>query len=515
VFSKWTAAEIERSQAEERFSTAFHNSPEGCAIASLRTGRFIEANDSFLRMLEYERDEVIDVPATELRHWEDPQARSEILRKIQETGRVQQEAVKFRTKRGRIIQARFSGEVIQLRNEPCLLGIARDVTEQNVLEEKFRQSQKMEAVAMLAGGVAHDFNNLLGVIIGYGEMLSTSAAPNSPTLKKIEAIKQAAQRAAMLTTQLLAYSRKQAVQPRISNLNSIVSETEKMLRRLIGENIELVVMLEPNLDYINVDPGQMVQVLMNLAVNARDAMSKKGKLIIETANIVVGESAQDGIAPGHYVRLSVSDTGMGMDEATKSRIFEPFFTTKEPGHGTGLGLATVYGIVEQSGGRIIVESELEAGTKFEIHLPSVEKGVPAQETEAAGSKTISGSATILLVEDEVAMRMVLDESLRAEGYRVLAAGNGLDALRIAEQHQGTIDLLITDVIMPAMSGPEVAQALATSRPATPVLYISGYTADKLTHYPELEHDVALLQKPFKLNVLAQKVRDIIGTMETA
>lgn len=512
VFSKWTAAEIERSQAEERFSTAFRSSPEGCAIAILRTGEFIEANDSFLRMLEYRRDEVIGKLATELNHWESSEQRSEILRKVRETGKVREEAVRFRAKSGRVVEARFSGEVVQLQNEACLLGIARDVTEQNVLEEKLRQSQKMEAVGMLAGGVAHDFNNLLGVIIGYSEMLSSSAAPNSPTLKKIDAIKQAAQRAAMLTTQLLAYSRKQAIQPRVSNLNSLVSETEKMLRRLIGENIQLVVIQEAKLDYVNVDPGQIVQVLMNLGVNARDAMPKKGTLTIETKNILIEEGTRDGISPGHYVRLSVSDTGTGMDEVTKSQIFEPFFTTKEPGRGTGLGLATVQGIVEQCGGRIRVESKLGIGTRFEIYLPKVHDGVPTQETDLAGPKTPSGSATILLVEDEVAMRMVIDESLRSQGYRVLAAGNGLDALRLAEQYHAPIDLLITDVIMPAMSGPEVAQALSTSRPGIPVLYISGYTADKLSYYPELEPDMALLQKPFKLNILTQKVRDLIGSV---
>ena len=515
VFSKWTAAELERGRAEERFARAFQNNPAACAIASLQTGQFIEANDSFLRMLEYERDEVIGTTVTDLRHWENSERRAEVIRKIRETGRVREEEVKFKTKTGKIIEARFSGEVIQLQNEPCLLGLARDVTEQNVLEEKLRQSQKMEAVGMLAGGVAHDFNNLLGVIIGYSEMLTTSAVPNSPTLKKIDAIKQAAQRAAMLTTQLLAYSRKQAIQPRVSNLNSIVSETEKMLRRLIGENIQLLVIQEQKLDYVNIDPGQIVQVLMNLAVNARDAMSKKGKLTLETANVVIGESGRDTIAPGRYVRLSVGDTGTGMDEATKAKIFEPFFTTKEPGQGTGLGLATVQGIVMQSGGSIRVESELGLGTKFEIYFPSVQGGVATQETNVSAPEAASVAATILLVEDEVAMRMVIDESLRADGYQVLAAGNGLDALRIAEQHAGPIDLLITDVIMPAMSGPEVAHALATSRPSTPVLYISGYTADKLSYYPELEPDVALLQKPFKLNVLTQKVRDIIGTVETA
>lgn len=513
VFSKWTAAEMERSHAEERFSKAFRSSPEGCAITTLRNSLVIEANDAFLKMLGYERSEVVGKSSTEVRHWVDWNERAAIVKKIAECGSVREESVKLRTKTGKILNVRFSGEIIHIQNEPCLLGLARDVTEQSILEEKFHQSQKMEAVGMLAGGVAHDFNNLLGVIIGYSEMLSSSAAPNSPTLKKIDAIKQAAQRAAVLTTQLLAYSRKQAIQPRVSNLNSIVSETEKMLRRLIGENIQLLVLQAQKLDYVNVDPGQMVQVLMNLAINARDAISKNGKLTIETANVFVHEVERKGITPGQYVRLSVSDTGMGMSEATKARIFEPFFTTKGPGQGTGLGLATVQGIVETSGGSIWVDSKLGVGTKFEIYLPRVEDGVTAHETEAPSVKAASGPATILLVEDEVAMRMVINESLRREGYRVLAAGNGLDALRLAEQHHGPIDLLITDVIMPAMSGPEVAQALATSRPHTPVLYISGYTADKLTYYPELETDVALLQKPFKLDALTEKVQDLIGSIK--
>jgi PAS domain S-box-containing protein len=508
VFSKWTAAEIERSQAEERFTKAFQSSPEGCAIATLQEGRFIDANEAFFQMTGYSRAEVIGDTSAGLRIWNDPEERSALIQKLAETGRAREEAVKFRTKSGKILDIRMSAEVIYLQNEACLLGLARDVTEQNALEEQFRQAQKMEAMGRLAGGIAHDFNNLLGVIIGYSELLSATSTPNAPATKKIEAIKQAAQRAASLTAQLLAYSRRQPTQRHVLNVSTVVAENENMLRRLVGEDVRLVTIQDRSLGYVRADPNQIVQVIMNLAVNARDAMSDGGTLTIETVNVSVGEDSGLPVRPGAYVKLTVSDTGTGMDEPTKARIFEPFFTTKPPGQGTGLGLATVYGIVEQNDGAIFVDSKLGVGTTFEIYLPRVDQAA-APSMELPAETLASNSATILLVEDEVALRMVIDESLRSDGYKVMVAGNGLDALRIAEQHQGPIHLLITDVIMPAMSGPELARALAVSRPDTRVLYISGYTADRLTHYPKLDRDVFLLRKPFKLNDLAQKIHNLL------
>jgi len=507
-------AEEELRHAEERFAKAFQNSPEACAITTLRDPRFIEANDAFLRIMGYERSEVIGVSVAELRIWPDPEERAALVKKVLEGRKAREEGVRFRTKSGKILQVRMSADIVHLQNEPCLLGLARDVTEQNLLEEQFRQAQKMEAVGRLAGGIAHDFNNLLGVIIGYSELVSSGLVPDSILYKRVEAIKQAGQRAASLTTQLLALGRKQTLQPRVVNLNSVVIETEKLLRPLLGEDIERTVVLDPKLGRVKADAGQIVQVILNLAVNARDAMPNGGKMTVETANTLVEEGTIcEGIPvqPGLYVTLAVGDTGTGMDEETKARIFEPFYTTKPAGKGTGLGLATVYSIVEQSGGCIFVDTGVGSGTTFKIYLPRVDA---VAETPAvvpvAPAKSERASETLLLVEDEVGLRTVVDESLRQEGYRVLLAANGMDALEVAAQHEGPIQLLITDVIMPFVSGPELAQSLRTLRPETRVLYISGYTADKFADHPRVDPDLALLQKPFKLVDLAQKVRDLLN-----
>jgi two-component system, cell cycle sensor histidine kinase and response regulator CckA len=506
-------AEDDLRYAEERFAKAFQSSPEMCAITTLREPHFIEANDAFLRILGYERSEVIGKTVAELRIWPDPEERAAVVKKVFEGPAAREEDVRFRTKSGRILQVRMSAEIIHLQNEPCLLGLARDVTEQNLLEEQFRQAQKMEAVGRLAGGIAHDFNNLLGVIIGYSELVSSGLPADSVLHKRVEAIKQAGQRAAALTTQLLAFSRKQTLQPRVVNLNSVVTETEKLLRPLLGEDIERMVALDAKLGQVKADAGQIVQVIMNLAVNARDAMPNGGKLSIETANVAVHEGTMyEGLPaqPGFYVMLSVGDTGTGMDEETKARIFEPFYTTKPAGKGTGLGLATVYSIVDQNGGCIFVDTRIGRGTTFKIYLPRIDEVVEAPAVQAAPAKATQVSGTVLLVEDELGLRTVVDESLRQEGYRVLLAANGMDALEVAARHQGPIQLLITDVIMPFVSGPQLAQSLKALRPETRVLYISGYTADKFADYPSLDPELALLQKPFKLVDLSQKVRDLLN-----
>jgi CheY-like chemotaxis protein len=316
-----------------------------------------------------------------------------------------------------------------------------------------------------------------------------------------------------LTTQLLAFSRKQTPQPRVVNLNSVVKETEKLLRPMLGEDIDRAVVLAPDLGQVKVDAGQIVQVLMNLAVNARDAMSQGGKLIIETANAEVDEGTIGGdipVRPGRYVLMIVRDTGTGMDEETKARIFEPFYTTKTAEKGTGLGLATVYAIVEQAGGSILVDTGLGNGTTFTIYLPRVDEVAEVLAAQTAPTKRERSFGTILLVEDELGLRSVIDESLRQEGYTVLLAENGMDALDVAAKYQEPIQLLITDVIMPSVSGPQLAQSLKALRPETRVLYISGYTADKFADYPELDPELALLQKPFKLVDLWQKVRDVLN-----
>ena len=371
----------------------------------------------------------------------------------------------------------------------------------------------MEALGQLAGSVAHDFNNLLGVIIGYSELISADLGAQGQISARLETIKKAGVRAAALTSQLLAFSRRQVLQTRVLNLNSVVSETQKMLQRLMGEDIEQKIVLAPTLGKTKADPGQMVQVLMNLLVNARDAMPAGGKLTIETANISFeGGTYFDGVAvpPGEYVMLSVSDSGTGMDAETRERIFEPFFTTKPEGKGTGLGLATVYGIVKQSGGYVFADSELRKGTTFKVYLPQVDLPVEVPASPAAKVAELPPeSETLLVVEDERTFRELLLDGLQSKGYRVLVASNGADALQIAERHNGPIPLLITDVIMPQMSGPELAKCLTKVRRTTDVLYMSGYAEDKVSNITKSEGELMLIQKPFYIDELVRKIQEIL------
>jgi PAS domain S-box-containing protein len=387
----------------------------------------------------------------------------------------------------------------------------RDITRRKQLEEQLLQSQKMEAVGRLAGGIAHDFNNLLTTINGYSELTLRQLAPGDPLHNNVEEIRKAASRAASLTSQLLAFSRRQVLQPKVLDLNAVVSDTGKMLRRLIGEDIELVTILDSEAGRVKADPHQIEQVLMNLAVNARDAMPDGGQLIIETMNVELDEEYAGqhiSIRPGPYVMLAVSDTGDGMDEETQSRIFEPFFTTKERGRGTGLGLSTVYGIVKQSDGYVWVYSEPGRGTTFKIYLPRVEEEIEAIEPSAAPTDLLWGTETILLVEDEEGVRKITREALELNGYRVLEAAGGAEAQVICKLHEGRIDLMVTDMIMPQMSGRELAERLASLRPEMKVLYISGYTENAVLQQG-LEAGMAFLQKPFTLEALTQKVREVL------
>jgi CheY-like chemotaxis protein len=371
----------------------------------------------------------------------------------------------------------------------------------------------MEALGQLAGSVAHDFNNLLGVIIGYSELLSANLNAIGEAATRLEIIKKAGVRAASLTSQLLAFSRRQVLEPRVLNMNSVVTETQRMLQRLMGEDIEQKIVLDPALGKTKADPGQLVQVIMNLAVNARDAMPTGGQLTIQTANVSFEDVTNfDGVTvpPGQYVMLSVSDTGTGMDSETQARIFEPFFTTKEAGRGTGLGLATVYGIVKQSGGYVFADSAPRQGTVFSVYLPRVHQPVEEASTPPHKIKTLPpGSATLLVVEDERAFRDLLHEGLQARGYDVLVASNGVEALRVAEQHDGPIRLLITDVIMPQMSGPELAKCLTQVRQNTDVLYMSGYADDKLNAIASSDGELTWMQKPFYIDDLVRKIQEIL------
>ncbi len=392
------------------------------------------------------------------------------------------------------------------------VGTAQDITERRSLEDQFRQAQKMEAVGRLAGGVAHDFNNLLTVITSYAEFLLDDLAPEDPRRRDVEEIRNAGGSAAGLTRQLLAFSRQQVIQPQVLDLNDVVTNGEKLVKRVVGEDIEVVTAPGPELGGVKADPGQLEQVIMNLAVNARDAMPRGGKLTLETANVELDEVYVQGhplAKPGQYVMLGVSDTGVGMDEQTQARVFEPFFTTKEAG--TGLGLATVYGIVKQSGGLIRVYSEPGHGTSFKIYLPRVDE--PAEELAASAvtADSLRGTETVLLAEDAAGLRVVARQVLERYGYRILEAPNGEAALRLAAKHHGLIHLLLTDVVMPERSGRQLAEDLAVVRPGVKVLYMSGYTDDAVVRHGVLEHGVSFLQKPFTPDALARKVRQVLDS----
>ena len=371
----------------------------------------------------------------------------------------------------------------------------------------------MEAIGKLAGGVAHDFNNLLTVIHGYSELLLNSLEQGSRFRQDVQEIINASDRASSLTRQLLAFSRKQVLQPQVLDLNADVSNMDKMLRRMIGEDIELVTLLAKDLGRVKADPGQIEQVILNLAVNAKDAMRSGGKLTIETANVKLDENyarTRISVTPGNYVMLSMSDTGVGMTPETKERIFEPFFTTKEKGKGTGLGLSTVYGIIQQSGGNIWVYSEPGLGTTFKIYLPTMEGETESLRPAAVSTKPMQGFETILLVEDEEMVRKLACTVLQKNGYRVLEASNGDNALDVVEGRNGNpIHLVVTDVVMPGMSGRQLADRLVSLQPELKVLYMSGYTDNAIVHHGVLDPGIAYIQKPFTPDALASKVRKIL------
>ncbi len=389
--------------------------------------------------------------------------------------------------------------------------VLRDITRRKQLEEQLNQSQKMEAVGRLAGGIAHDFNNLLTAIIGYSQLTLGRLGESDPMRREVEEIHKAGARAASLTNQLLAFSRKQILKLTVMNLNAIVSDTEKLLGRLIGEDIELITRLDPALWRVKADAGQISQVIMNLAVNARDAMPRGGKLIIETSNITFGDdytSQHLGVTPGRYIMLAVSDSGTGMDEETLLHLFEPFFTTKGQGKGTGLGLSTVYGIVKQSNGHIWAYSEPGQGATFKIYLPQVGESFEEDETSDEIASP-SGTETVLVVEDEEMLRELARRILELSGYTALEAKGGEEAIAICQQYEGAIDLLLTDVVMPQMSGPELAARIASLRPRMKILFMSGYTDSAVLHNSVLDPTLAYIQKPFTMDSLARKVREVL------
>jgi two-component system cell cycle sensor histidine kinase/response regulator CckA len=503
-------------RSEARYRSLVQSAVYGIYRSSLE-GKFLDVNPALIAMLGYSSaEEVLGLdPKRDV--FLDPEEHERYMRDFRRGMRVDNVEVRWKRLDGQAVTVRLSGRVVSSHEETAdvLEMIAEDVTEKRVLEDQFRQAQKMEAVGRLAGGVAHDFNNLLMVISGYTEVLLEHAGPGNPLQAKIEAIHQAADRASSLTRQLLAFSRKQLLELKVVDVNMIVADMERLLRPLIGENIELSTRLAPELGRTRADAGQIEQVIMNLVVNSKDAMPTGGKITIQTANVDMDDDLRREcgyIRPGSYIMLSVSDNGHGMDKETQSRIFEPFFTTKEKGKGTGLGLSTVYGIVKQGGGYVLTRSALGQGTTFRIYLPRVEEAaepvgpLPVSQTESGGSETI------LLVEDEESVRQLVRETLESKGYKILEAENGEDALRLAGQHAGPIHMLITDVVMPGMSGRELATQLCQAHPKTKVLYLSGYTEDAIVHEGVLEPGTSFLQKPFTLQVLSRKVRDILRTV---
>ena len=400
-----------------------------------------------------------------------------------------------------------------------VLATGQDVTEREKTEEEkerlqaqLHQAQKMESIGRLAGGIAHDFNNLLTPMIGYAEMALMDLNPTDPLYRDFEEIHEAAERAKNLTGQLLTFSRRQELEMKVVNLNNIIASFKKMLQRIIGEDVEIITTLDPDLVNIKGDPPQIQQVLMNLSVNARDAMPQGGRLTIETANVILDKSyvkGRAGVQPGPYAMLAVSDTGVGMDRETIDRIFEPFFTTKAPGEGTGLGLATVYGIVKQHGGNIWVYSEPGHGTTFKVYLPEATGDAQPELVAEKQPELAAGNGTILVVEDETAVRKLACNILENHGYEVIEASSGPDAVRLAESHGGPIDLLLTDVVMPQMNGRELYRRIASLRPDVKVLYMSGYTDDVIAHHGVLDAQIEFLQKPFTVDGLVRKISEML------
>ncbi len=508
---KRAAEALRRSEAS--FRSVVEDAPYGIYRASL-SGELVLVNPALQKILGYaSQTELLQANlGTQIyRNPLDHQKVNELLLRQQSFNDVE---VEWKRKDGTPITVRCSGWPIKDESGRVafLELFAEDVTERRALERQLRMAQKMEAVGRLSGGIAHDFNNLLGVIIGYSQVLKRSLKPEHPLYEHAEEIEKASQRAVSLTRQLLAFSRQQVLEPVILNMNALVSDMEKMLPRLIGEDVALTLTLDPALGQVKADPGQVEQVIMNLAVNARDAMPDGGKLTIQTANVDLDTAythQHPGSRVGSYVMLRVTDTGTGIDPEIQAQIFEPFFTTKERDKGTGLGLATVYGVVKQSGGYIAVDSEKGKGASFSVYLLRVENAVTAPDLSNDAPVSVRGSETILLVEDEESLRKLADMFLRDSGYHVLTAADGAQALQVARQYAGPIHLLLTDVVMPGINGRVLAERLAPSQPGMRILYVSGYTDSFIAGHGVLEAGAHLLHKPFTEESLTRKVRELL------
>lgn len=504
-------AEAAMQDTAQRYRLLFAASPLPMWVYDRSTLRFLEVNEAAVRTYGYSRDEFLGMTILQIR----PDAEAERLRRRMEESRVSFADVAIwthRKKDGSLMTVEISADSIEFNGVPARLVLANDISERQHLEDQLRQAQKMEAIGMLAGGIAHDFNNLLTAITGYSELLQRSIPASDPSRVHVDEILKAGNRAATLTSQLLAFGRKQVLQPRVVDLNEVVQDLENMLKRLVTPNIVLQTALADGLGSTMADPGQIEQAIVNLVVNARDAMPNGGRLTIETKNVYLdAEYARTHVSvePGHYVMISVSDSGIGMDAETRERIFEPFFSTKEPGRGTGLGLSTTFGIVKQTGGNIWVYSEPGKGSTFKIYLPAT--GDSVERTSAKLEKMFDdqGTETVLVAEDEKSVRELTVKVLEMHGYRVFAAASGSEAIDISERFADKIDLLVTDVVMPGMSGGELAEKVTASRPAIKVLFMSGYTDNAVLHSGALNGDANFIQKPFSTGGFARRIREIL------
>jgi PAS domain S-box-containing protein len=498
-------------QSEIRYRSLFERNKAGVFRSTL-DGRFLDCNDAFAQMFGYMRHELLKLPAHVL--YQGGKEERDERRVTMQAATVETDLeMCYRHKDGSPV---WVIQNVSLSKEQDGTEVAEgtlvDITDRHDLEEKLRQSQKMEAVGRLAGGVAHDFNNLLTVIEGYCRLLTDRLQQNPEACDQVKRIEDAAEKAASLTRQLLAFSRKQVLQPKVINITGLVSNLDKLLRRLIGEDIELMTRTAPDLGLVKADPSQLEQVIMNLAINARDAMPDGGRLTLETANVKLDSGyavEHPGVIPGDYVMLAVSDNGSGMTPGTKARIFEPFFTTKEMGRGTGLGLSMVYGIVSQSGGHIWVYSEIGHGTTFKIYLPRTEAGAASPPLEQEAVSTLHGTETILLVEDDAQLRDLVRTILTANGYSVLAPLDAEAIRSMTENSAAKINLLLTDVVMPGINGRELARQFVSRNPEIKVLYMSGYTENAIVHHGVLDESVHFLQKPFTPSALTTKVREVL------
>ena len=518
--STQVAMAIERKRTEEqlheserKYRLLFETNPEPMFVYDFETLRILAVNGAAISRYGYSEAEFLALTIRDIRPVEEQGRLEQELARRPDEGAIRT-GVRHRAKDGRLFEVDLVARPLEFAGRRARLVLARDVTAQRHLEDQLRQSQKMEAVGQLAGGIAHDFNNLLTAILGSTQLLLQATPPGDVRREDVEEIRNAGLRAAELTRQLLAFSRRQVLAPKVLELNAVVANMDKMLRRLIGEDIELATALHAEAGAVNADPGQLEQVLLNLVVNARDAMPGGGRVLIETTRVLLRDELVERrhrLPPGDYACLAVTDSGAGMDESTQAHLFEPFFTTKEVGKGTGLGLATVYGIVKQSGGYIWVYSEPGRGTTVKVYLPRVpgaaEPPLPAPEPPALRG----GHETVLLVEDAAPVRTLARRSLEACGYQVIDAADGPSALELSARHTGEIAVLVTDVVMPGMSGRELAERLAPTRPAMKVLYTSGYTDDAMVRQGVLNAGVAFLQKPFVPDSLARKVRDVLDS----